>query len=108
MKGLVFSEAKNDWRCAHASMHAAGRVFKDNVGDDAGIDCDGLVGTEADADVEWRVNGHGDGRAELVHGFAGEADEDGDRVAVFLNADAPGGNVRECAAEPTCLLLPFR
>ena len=48
------------------------------------------MGAEANADVEGLVEVERDGWTELMHGFAFEADEDGEVVAAFFEADAFG------------------
>src|SRR5215813_1079858 len=45
---------------------------------------------EAKADVEGLVEVQGDGRSELVHGFAFETEEDGKGVAFLFEANALG------------------
>ena len=48
------------------------------------------VRAEADADVERSVEVQGDRRAERVHRFAFQADEERERVAALFDADALG------------------
>ena len=47
---------------------------------------------EANAYVEGLVEVQGDGRSELVHGFAFETEIDGEGVASLFEADAFSGN----------------
>ena len=46
------------------------------------------MGTETNAHIERLVEVQRDGWAKLVHGFALQADEDGDGIAMFLDSDA--------------------
>ena len=57
------------------------------------------MGAEADADVEGLVEVERNGRAELMHGFALQADEDGKGIAVLFEADAFGMDAGEQAGE---------
>jgi len=66
----------------------AGGVFENHFGEDGGVGFIGQVGAEAYAYVEGSVDAQVDGWAELVHGFAFEAHVEGERVAVFFDADA--------------------
>src|SRR5277367_5905344 len=68
----------------------AGSVFQDDVGEDGGVGFVREVRAEADACVKGSVQMEGDGWAELVHGFAFKADEDGEVVTMFFEADAFG------------------
>src|SRR5580700_6567426 len=96
-------------------MDFAGGVFEDDVGEYGGIGLVRQVRAEADADVEGRVDVEGDGWAELVHGFALEADEKGDRVSTLFDADAFGYDGDEAvgagaagtAAAPDAILHVF-
>ena len=72
--------------------------LEQNVGDDGRVGGGGLMGAEADADVEGLVEVQGDGRAKLMHGLALEADEDGEGVAVLFDSDAFGVDAGEQAA----------
>ncbi len=71
-------------------MDFAGGVFEDYVGEDGGVGFVGQMGAEAYAYVEGLIEVEGDGRAELMHGFAFEAEEDGEVVALLFDADAFG------------------
>src|ERR1700720_3104603 len=68
----------------------AGGVFEDDVREQCGVCLVGQVRAEADAGVEGTVEMQLDGRAELMHQLALEAEEDGEGVAAFFDADAFG------------------
>jgi hypothetical protein len=57
------------------------------------------VRAEADAHVKRFLEMPVDRGTELVHGFAVQADEEHNRVALLFDSDAPGPNSGETAAE---------
>ena len=65
-------------------------VFQNNIGEYCRIGLIRQVRAEADAGVEGSVEVQVDGWAELVHRLALQAYEEGEGVAVFLDADALG------------------
>src|SRR5882757_4534005 len=73
----------------------AGGVFEDDVREHCGVCLVGQVRAEADTGVEGTVEMQLDGWAELMHRLALEAEEDGEGVASFFDADAFGDDGRE-------------
>ena len=75
------------------------RVDEGDVRKNAGIDLIGQVRTEAQTDVKGTVKVELYRRSELMHGFAFQANEDGDGVSVLFDADALGKNAVDPATE---------
>src|ERR1039457_4871518 len=71
-------------------LNFAVRVLDNNIREHRPVGFVRQVRAEADAGVEWPVNVQADGRAELMHRFSLQTDEERERVAVFFNADASG------------------
>src|ERR1017187_1098177 len=91
-----------------ALPHLPGRILQHKVGQHTRIQRGRQVGAEANTNIERPVEVDLDWRTELMHRFAFEADEDGDRIAVLFDADAACHHVGQAAAEAIGHVLHLR